>query len=674
MLILIGLDESDHNVDVSVLTGSVYVSGQIRNQELERYAAAWENLSVTYDAANLIDQYLATYVNRDGSVLYTAYVDRGSAPPDPVAEGWISTPTAESTAQFDFTYNGWDDIESVMLSPRTIKVVYTEISREYTVTWYSRPGLSLGSKKVPYGAEAVYDGETPTNLSEENIYVYNVFSGWDKSTGYIEEDTDVYAIWDRAELPPVSKELKDMSCAEVYAVCSVGSAEKYFADKDHINIQLGHDFDFTNVESRLLLENRFFDGSQFYDTDIKLFDTDSPSFTLAIEYEFVNPNEANATLVSCFDEDGNEGFRLRYSNNPSIQWGDKNIQAGSGTNRNLVVMRHTKGSDTVQVYTTNLTSEYYDLSISTFTSVRSRNTVSANTLSFGAVRFVEDGGHDFFGKGWIHWSKIWFADLGDTASKQLAAWTHETLRMEFAGADRYRLAGTTSQRANASFIANNALALLGRMNPTNTNVGGWDASAMRNLLNTRVFAALPTKWQSAIKKVKIMASAGNQSVEIITSEDYIYLASNREVGGYTTEPYASEGNAISFFTNDRSRLKFTGIIIKEDAQRIVSDTDPTQMDAYEVKEGDVWIKSNIGYVYMSADTVSKHTKFGWKAATHNDNIQASDGGCWVRTYYWWERSPYASSSANFMSVHYHGGPYGNYSASGGFGVVIGFSI
>ena len=175
MLILIGLDESDHNVEVSVLTGSVYVSGQIRNQELERYAKAWENLSVTYDAANLIDQYLATYVNRDGSVLYTAYVDRGSAPPDPVAEGWISTPTAESTAQFDFTYSGWDDIESVMLSPRTIKVVYTEISREYTVTWYSRPGLSLGSKKVPYGAEAVYEGEIPTNLSEENIYVYTEF-------------------------------------------------------------------------------------------------------------------------------------------------------------------------------------------------------------------------------------------------------------------------------------------------------------------------------------------------------------------------------------------------------------------------------------------------------------------------------------------------------------------
>lgn len=674
MLVLMGLDESNYNVDVSVLTGSVYVSGQIRNQELERYAAAWENLSVTYNAANLIDQYLATYVNKDGSVLYTTYVDRGSTPPDPVAEGWIPTPTAESTAQFDFTYSGWDDIESAMLTSRTIKAVYTETTREYTVTWYSRAGLSLGSKKAPYGAEVVYDGDTPTNTTEEGAYIYNVFAGWDKSTGFIEEDTDVYAIWDRAELPSTSKELKDMSCAEVYAVCSVGSAEKYFTDKDHIDIQLGHDFDFKNVESQLLLENRFFDGSQFYDTDIKLFDPDSPSFTLAIEYEFVNPNEANATLASCFDEAGNEGFRLRYGNNPSIQWGDKNIQVGYGTNRNMVVMRHIKGSDAIRVYATNLSSEHYDPSISTFTSVRSRSTVSTNTLSFGAVRFVGDGGHDFYGKGWIHWSKIWFADLGDAAARQLAAWTHDTLRMEFAGADRYRLAGTTGQRANGSFIANNALTLLEAMNPTNTNVGGWDASAMRTFLNTRVLAALPTNWQSAIKKVKIMASAGNQSTEILTSEDYIYLASNREFGGYTTEPYASEGNAISFFTNDMSRLKFSGVIIKEDAQFIVTDTDPTQTAS--VKEGDVWFKSDItiGYVYMSADTVSKHTKIGRKDTSHFDNIQASDGGCWVRTDLLWQRSPHLSSSTSFMLVYFGGQSMSNAVASFEAGMVIGFSV
>lgn len=427
-------------------------------------------------------------------------------------------------------------------------------------------------------------------------------------------------------------------------LCSTGSASSHFADKDHFDIQLGHDFDFSNVESQTILENRFFDGTQYYDTDIKLFDADSPSFTLAIDSEFVDTNDANATLVSCFDESGSEGFRLRFNTNPTIQWGDKSVTAGYKNNRTMVVLRHIKGSDKLFTYVSNISNDTYDLSLSAIESVRSRSTQSDNVLSFGAIRFVGDGGHDYYAKGWVHWCKIWFDDLGDTVAKKLAAWTHETLRMEYVGADRYRMAGSTSQRANGSFLANNPLTLLRRMNPSNTNAGGWDASEMRTFLNTRVLAALPIKWQSAIKKVKISATAGSQSTEILVSEDYIYLAANREVGGNTSEPYASEGTAISFFTSDKSRLKFPGIIIEDNAQFITSDTDPTQLTSYAVKEGDIWIKSNssnIGYIYMSAETIAKHTRISYRNVTSTDNIQASDGGCWVRAYFWWERSPYA---------------------------------
>lgn len=677
MLILIGLDENDHNVDVSVLTGDVYVSGQIRNQELERYATAWENLSVTYNSANLIDQYLATYVNQDGTVLYTTYVDRGSTPPDPVAEGLISTPTIASTAQFNFKYNGWDDIESVMLSPRTITALYAETTREYTVTWYSRAGLSLGSKKALYGTEVVYDGEIPTNTTEEGTYIYNVFAGWDKSTSYIREDMDVYAVWDRAELPSTTKELRNMSCAEVYGICSAGLADNYFQDKDHIDIRLGSDFTFSNVTEKTILENKFFDGTEHYDTDIKLFDADSPSFTLAIDYEFLSSNPANATLVSCFEEDGNEGFRLRYSASPNIQWGDKEITVGYGANRNIVVLRHIKGSNTLFVYGFNPENQTYALSAISAEMVRARNTETQQVLSFGAIRFVGDGEHDYYGAGWIHWCKIWYDDLGVTNCKKLASWTHEILRMEFAGSDRYRLSGSTSQRANASFFANNALPLLRRMNPTNTNAGGWDESEMRKFLNTRVYEALPYNWQAAIKQVKISASAGNQSSEIVISNDYIYLAANRELGGWTSTPYINEGDAISYFTTNASRIKFCGLIVDENAQFITESSDPTQLTSYTVKEGDIWINTNnssIGYYYISADTVSKHSRIGYRDISSTDNIPASNGGMWVRAYGWWERSPYASGSTYFVYVNTNGSPNGNYGASLASGVAFGFSI
>ena len=91
----------------------------------------------------------------------------------------------------------------------------------------------------------------------------------------------------------------------------------------------------------------------------------------------------------------------------------------------------------------------------------------------------------------------------------------------------------------------------------------------------------------------------------------------------------------------------------------------------------MWIKSdsfNAGYVYMSADTVAKHTKISCRNITSTDNIQASDGGCWVRAHNWWERSPQASGIRDFIYVYYGGYPNYGAGAAGTLGVVVGFSI
>ena len=681
----------------SLLTGSVYISGAIRNQEIIDYQNKWSDLTVAYNSANLITQYLATYVNPDGTVLYQTYVDQGATPPDPVTLGYISTPTQMATAQYTFAYNGWDDITSAMLSARTITAQYTQTVRTYTVTWYAREGLSLGSTTANYGAEVVYNGDLPTDTSGETQYIYKVFTGWNKSTGYITEDTDVYAVWETAStLPPTSKDLSQMTCAEIYGVCQAGMASTYFSDKDHFDITLGSDFTFENVQSEVLLENCFFDGNghryengaektnSYIDTSIKLFDADSPSFTLALDYEFLGTTVNNGCLVSsCVNNDG-EGFKLQYNSNPAIKWGDKTVTVGTSVNRNIVVLRHVKGSNTLFVYTYNKGDITYDSAITRTESVRSSKTETSQVLTFGGIRNANGTEHGFYGKGWIYWAKIWYDDLGDTVARKLSSWIHETLRMEYIGANRYLLPNSMSNYANASFLANNTLPLLRRMNPTvngeNTNAGGWAESEMRTFLNTRLFEALPYKWQAVIKQVSVKSSAGGTSYSITTSNDKLYLAANREVGGSTASPYVDEvdvTSTISFFTNDRKRLKFCGVIIRDDAQYIIESTEPTLLTSYTVNEGDIWVNTNnqnIGYIYMSADTIAKHTRIGYRAISSTDNIQASDGGCWVRASYWWERSPYASSSTSFMYVGTGGGPNNSYSASNTYGVALSFSI
>lgn len=195
---------------------------------------------------------------------------------------------------------------------------------------------------------------------------------------------------------------------------------------------------------------------------------------------------------------------------------------------------------------------------------------------------------------------------------------------------------------------------------------------MRTFLNTRVYNALPLTWQSMLKTVKISASVGDKSTEIITSEDKIYLAANRELGGWTTEPYVNEGYAISWFTKDAVRCKFRGQIIPDDTTYYTSNTDPTALSTATVKRGDIWINtgnSNIGYYYIPADEKNKHYFYGG-----NDNIVASDGGLWLRAQSWWERSPYAGYSTYFVYVTHGGYPGYGTGATGAYAVVPCFSI
>ena len=677
LLALMGLDESDHNVDVSVLAGAAYISGAIRNREIASYEAAWPNLAVTYDAQNLVTQYPVTYVNYDGTVLYTDYIDRGANPVDPVAAGYIDTPAKASDAQYTYTYAGWDDAESTVLSARTVTAQYTSAVRSYTIRWYARAGLLLETQTKQYGEEAEFSGSTPTNTEEEGSYIYNLFAGWDKSTGFITGDLDVYAVWERAELPVSGTDLSAMSRAEIFAVCTAGRAAAYFEDKDYFDMTLGWDFDYSNIESRMILSNRFFDGTQHVDTNIKLFDAEAESFTLAIEYEFLDTTELGGTLASCFEESGSEGFRLKRSQNPYIQWGDREVQCGADDNRGMVVLRHLKGSTHLFVYASDVTANTYDMAITTAELVRTRSTQFDGVLTFGAIRFLSDGAHDYYGKGWIHWAKIWYGDLGDADARRLAAWTHDSLRMEFAGADRYRLAGASSAKANGSFFANNLLRKNRRMNGTNTNEGGWNASEGRSFMNTRLWAAFDYGWRSMIKKVKINASAGNGSTEILTSEDYLYLAANRELGGSTSVPYVNEGSAISWFTSNAYRIKFSDAIRLDGSQVITSDTDPTLLTGYTINEGDIWINtvnSSYGYIYIPEEKAALHTTIGCRKVSSSDNIVASDGGLWMRAMWYFERSAAASSSANFYSVNNLGTPNSYTNASGSGGVGLGFSI
>lgn len=326
--------------------------------------------------------------------------------------------------------------------------------------------------------------------------------------------------------------------------------------------------------------------------------------------------------------------------------------------------------------------------IQTVELVRTRETHSNIPVVLGGIKFIADGGYDDIGKGMIHWCKVWFDDLGEQNCLDLASWCHETIRFEFAGPEanpsRYRLAGGSSQRSNASFIANNPFDGRGYwMNQTNTNAGGWDKSLMRQFMNGRVYRGMPIQWKAMNKKVRISASAGSQSTAMVVSEDNMYLAATKEINpNESNTTYNSEGDPISWFvansnpntvggamTANATRVKFRGRIIPEDATFYFSNSDPTQVSTNRVKPGDIWIhtgNNSVGHYYVSAEEIAQ------KAIV--PTYPASAGGGWFSAETWWERSPYVSNSAYFLYVSTTGNPNSGSGANNVYSVVPCFSI
>ena len=65
--------------------------------------------------------YAVRFMNGD-RMLYGEYVREGSSVEDPILTGKIQTPTKESTAQYDFTFEKWDKEFSVITDVTYIRL------------------------------------------------------------------------------------------------------------------------------------------------------------------------------------------------------------------------------------------------------------------------------------------------------------------------------------------------------------------------------------------------------------------------------------------------------------------------------------------------------------------------------------------------------------------------
>ena len=562
LLTIGGIDSSGYESDLSVLTGiaSVAVIGQY---DLYKYQEACSDLTI--EATTIKPQFKVTFVNADGTILDTQYIEQFESAVDPITRenNPIPTPTKDSTIQYSYAFAGWDSALANVVSDRIITATYTESLREYTVKYVSK-GVVVKTANGLYGDNVVYDGDTPVYTAEEP-YAFYLFNRWDKS-GFLNNGIDengvktINAIFDKFTYSATAfdgKELADLSPVEIYAMNKLNESgtiniQNIITNKDPYTIVVGNDVDYDDIESELLIsEKTYFDGSNYVDTGIKLFDEDK-DFVLAIDYEFLSGNVVNSVLAQCFQANGTNGFKLWYSNEGvKLTWGTASDNITGVNKREIIVIRHKKGDNNLIIYKSNLDGN----AVLKAELVRTKHTVGTGTLVFGCAR-ADDGYYENHAVGNINWAKVWYADLGDDVCNDLAIWTHESIALEACGFRKYYLSDNTSKRCSFSLLASHLLGRTKRWNTSNTNVGGWANSEMNRSLNERLYNAMPNQIRQLLKKVIVYSSVGQMSTDLSSSDCYITIPALIEVdSSQTSEPYNSEGTAISYLTTNDSRKR-----------------------------------------------------------------------------------------------------------------------
>ncbi len=127
----------------------------------------------TYTAqySSTVNKYIVRFLNEDGSELQSEELDYGTVP---VYSGEV--PTKQATAQYTYTFSGWDSEIGKVTGAKDYTATYSSTTNKYLITFENYNGDELQSSEVEYGQMPSYTGATPEKPADAE-FTY-AFSGW----------------------------------------------------------------------------------------------------------------------------------------------------------------------------------------------------------------------------------------------------------------------------------------------------------------------------------------------------------------------------------------------------------------------------------------------------------------------------------------------------------------
>ena len=143
----------------------------------------------TYTATFTVTEktYVITWLNNDGSEIGRDTLKYGATPTPAEA-------TKENTAEFTYTFTGWDKAIVPVAGDATYTAQYDSVRNKYTITFYFDDGKTVIETMVVEYGQMPDPTKTPSKIAEEHHYY--TFKGWEPALAPVTGDASYKAVFD----------------------------------------------------------------------------------------------------------------------------------------------------------------------------------------------------------------------------------------------------------------------------------------------------------------------------------------------------------------------------------------------------------------------------------------------------------------------------------------------
>ena len=143
----------------------------------------------TYTATFTVTEktYVITWLNNDGSEIGRDTLKYGATPTPAEA-------TKENTAEFTYTFTGWDKTIVPVAGDATYTAQYDSVRNKYTITFYFDDGKTVIETMVVEYGQMPDPTKTPSKIAEEHSYY--TFAGWEPALAPVTGDASYKAVFE----------------------------------------------------------------------------------------------------------------------------------------------------------------------------------------------------------------------------------------------------------------------------------------------------------------------------------------------------------------------------------------------------------------------------------------------------------------------------------------------